>query len=147
MKRTLLVSITLFVFILSGCIAEDYDFTPPTVSFGSQHFSEPVELEAANIDWNSDKQYTKETEDIFSLAKEQKPLYFSSGEQAPIIFETQDFRIEELSAYVWQKDKKTTLQVNDQEFSFPQEKGEYVLVVDLISDNGSVQYVGNLVIE
>ncbi|MGR9049640.1 hypothetical protein ACQ4XT_13525 [Halobacillus faecis] len=147
MNRMFIVSIILFIFLLSGCIAEDYDFTPPTVSLGDQYLREHEELEAANIDWNSDKEYTKETEDIYSLAKEQKPLYFSSGEQVQILFETQDFAIEELSAYVWQNDKKTKSQVNDQKFSLPKEKGEYVVVVDLISDNGNVQYVGNIVIE
>lgn len=147
MKRVLIGSIILFVFLLSGCMAEDYDFTPPTVSLGDQYLREQGELETANIDWNSDKEYSKETEDIISLAKEQKPLYFSSGEQLQILFETQDFAIKELSAYVWQNGKKTKLQVNDQKFSLPREKGEYVVVVNLISDNGSVQYVGNITIE
>ncbi|MFC7321471.1 hypothetical protein [Halobacillus campisalis] len=140
MKRILMLATLSFVFLLSGCIGESYDFTPPSVSL------EQKELEEANINWDSDKEYTKETEDILSLAKEQKPLYFSSGEQVTILFDSQDFAIEELSAQVWQNDNKTELQVNDQDFSLPKEKGEYVVVVDLISDSGTAQYVGNIVI-
>ncbi|MCA0970844.1 hypothetical protein LCM20_09600 [Halobacillus litoralis] len=146
MKRMLRASILFFVFLLSGCIGENYDFTPPSVSVSDTYGSRTLELEEANINWNSDKTYTKETEDIISLAKDQEPVYFEAGEQASILFDSQDFMVEDLSAYVWQDESETDLQVKDREFSMPEEEGEYVMVVDLVSDSGTAQYVGNIVI-
>ncbi|WP_079478996.1 hypothetical protein [Halobacillus salinus] len=143
MKRIVII---LVLFLLSGCIAEEYDFTPPTVSL-THPYADQIELEEANINWDSDKEYSKETEDIYALAKEQEQKYYSSGEQVRIDFDNQDFLIEDLSAYLWQNGSKTELQVEDQEFSFPDEEGKYLIVVDLLSDNGSAQYVGNIILE
>ena len=59
-----------FVLTLTGCIGENYDFTPPKVSIMNAYdISDEEELEAANINWNTDKKYTKETKDILSFAR------------------------------------------------------------------------------
>lgn len=135
-------------FLLTGCIGEDYDFTPPAVILSNPYDTQSEELEETNMDWQSDKHYQKETEDILSFAREQKQLYFNSGQQVDLLFDSEDFAVNELSVSVWQNDKKIDLELkDDRSFYFPKEKGEYVIVVDLLADSGNAQYVGNIVIK
>jgi hypothetical protein len=110
--------------------------------------SDEEELEAANINWDTDKEYTRETEDILSFAKEQKLLSYDPGEQMEILFDSQDFAVKKLSVYAIQNDKKAELQVEERTFNLPDEKGKYVIVVDLLTEeSGSAEYVGNIVIQ
>lgn len=146
MKSKLIVLLILIFSILSGCIAEDYDFTPPSITLLGSSVVDQGELAEANIKWDSDKAYRKETEDISSLAKEQEVIYLSSGEQVQLVLDNQDFLLEDLSAYVMKGDERIDLRVRDYEFVLPEEQGEFVLVVDLLSDRGSAQYVGNIII-
>ncbi|SES44107.1 hypothetical protein [Psychrobacillus sp. OK032] len=135
-------------FTLTGCIGEEYDFTPPSVTISTVIESENVqsiELEEVNIDWNSDKYYKKETEDILSFAREQKPVHFKSGQKVDYDFDSQDFAIEELNVSVWNNNKEIELEINDdRSFHFPTEEGEFVIVFDLHSDKGMAQFVGNI---
>lgn len=140
-----------FVVSLTGCIGESYDFSPPTVSvFTPNGINGQEELAEANINWSYDKKYNKETKDIQSLAKKQNKMYFNSGQRVEITLEDGDFNPNGISVSVWQKEKKIDLeyQKNDQSFYLPKEKGEYMIVVDLNTDNGgNAQYVGNIVIQ
>ena len=135
-------------FTLTGCIGEDYNFSPPTVTISTVLESvneQSIELEEVNIDWDSDKHYKKETEDILSFAREQKPVSFKSGQKVYYDFDSQDFAIEELNVSVWKNNKEIKLEINDdRSFHFPKEEGEYVIVFDLLSDRGIAQFVGNI---
>lgn len=138
-------------FTLTGCIGEDYDFTPPTVTISTVIESEneqSIELEEVNIDWNSDKHYKKETEDILSFGREQKPVTFKSGQKVDYDFDSKDFLIEELNVSIWKNNKEIKLEINDDHsFHLPIEEGEYVIELNLRTDKGNAQYVGNVVIK
>ncbi|MED0990471.1 hypothetical protein [Bacillus nitratireducens] len=139
-----------FVFLLTGCFGEEYDFSPPTVSvFTPNGINEQEDLAEANIDWNYDSKYNKKTKDIQSLAKKQNKMYFNSGQQVQISLENGDFNPNGISVSVWQKENKIDLeyQKNDQSFYLPKEKGEYVIVIDIDAGSGNAQYVGNVVIQ
>ncbi|WML49038.1 hypothetical protein RCG23_02725 [Neobacillus sp. PS3-34] len=128
-------------FSLSGCIGENYDFTPPSVTLSASS----IQLKEANINWQSDKQYKKETKDILSLARKQKQMSVNSGQRDYIEFDSEDYRVEEISIWVWQQDKKVKLELDkNRNFNFPKEKGEYLIEVDLYTDSGSAEYVGNI---
>ena len=138
----------ILIFTLTGCIGEEYDFTPPTVSLTTDSDIQSFELEESNINWQSDKEYKKETEDILSFAREQKPVYFKSGQKVNYDFDNQDFAIEELNVSVWKNDEEIKLEIIDiNSFHLPKEEGEYVIVYDLRTNNGTAQYVGNVVIQ
>ncbi|WP_075620114.1 hypothetical protein [Paenisporosarcina indica] len=139
-----------FVFLLTGCIGEEYDFSPPTVLvFTPSGINEQEDLTEANIDWNYDKKYNKETKDIQSLAKKQNIMYFNSGQQVQISLENGDFNPNGISVSVWQKENKINLEYkkSDQSFYLPNEKGEYMIVIDIDADSGNAQYVGNVFIQ
>ena len=106
-------------------------------------------LAEANIDWNYDEKYNKKTKDIQSLAEKQDIIYFNAGELVAINLEDGDFDPDGISVSVWQEDKKIDLeyQKSSQDFYLPEEKGEYVLVIDIDADRGNAQYVGNVVIQ
>ncbi|MFJ7685851.1 hypothetical protein [Peribacillus butanolivorans] len=139
----------LFAFSLTGCLGEDYDFTPPSVTLSNPTNSESdIKLKVANIDWKSDKEYKKETKDILSLARKQKQVSINSGQQDYLDFDSQDFKIEKISIWVWKQGEKVELEVDKNlNFNFPKEKGEYLIEVDLLTDNGSAEFVGNIVIK
>jgi len=145
-----LIIVLLVVFSLTGCFGENYDFSPPTVSvFTPNGINEQEKLAEANIDWNYDEKYNKETKDILSLAKKQNKMSFNSGQQVELSLENGDFNPNGISVSVWQKENKIDLeyQKNDQSFYLPKEKGEYMIVVDLNADSGNAQYVGSIVIQ
>lgn len=148
MKWKLIIFVSLiFVVLLTGCIGEDYDFTPPDAFIESHRDFVKGDLKTANIDWNSDKEYTKKTDDIDSLAKEQEPLHYYSGQKMDIRFDNGDIRIDNINIYVKQDGEKTKLPVDDQVFEMPKEGGNYLIIVELEANSGNTEYVGNLDIQ
>lgn len=137
--------------LLTGCnfIGESYDYTPPTVSL----FHSEIELEEANINWDTKGDTSEDgnlkTKDIFALAKEQKRVTVKSGSNESIIFDSQDFLLEDIAVAVWKDDKKTELEVDEKslEFNYPTEKGSFVIEVYINTDSGTAQYVGNIIVD
>ncbi|MDX8342628.1 hypothetical protein [Rossellomorea sp. YZS02] len=137
-------------FFMTGCIGEDYDFTPPTVTLMNTDSVNSVELTETNIDWRGEnsKPLEKETKEVVDFAREQKELTFPSGQQVDLLFESEDFAVEELRAFLWLGNEKLQLDMSEnRSFTLPKGKGSYVLEVDLQTDRGNAQYVGNIVIE
>lgn len=144
MKKSLNVLGFGIILSLTGCIAEDYDFTPPSVTL----FESDIPLKEANIDWSSDKPYKKETKDILSLAKKQQQISVSPNKQDLITFDSEDFKVDELTIYMWKQDEKAKIELDkNRNFNFPKEKGEYLIEVDLLTDKGTAEYVGNVIVE
>ncbi|WP_411334398.1 hypothetical protein ACK1LH_02620 [Metabacillus indicus] len=151
MKKRLKVITTIFLVALSaGCIAEDYDFTPPSVTLSSSDSSQSEKLTEANIKWTGEnsKLEEKRIDDVLSYANEQEQLTFQSGQKIDLLFDSEDFMVEDLEAALWKDGTEQELPLDKQRsFTFPEEKGEYILVVELDADSGLAQYVGNIEIE
>ncbi|MFP7486355.1 hypothetical protein SFC65_19515 [Priestia filamentosa] len=150
MKRlAVLFASICYVFLLTGCIGEEYDFSPPTVFLDSDSRMEQIELQEANINWNSDKEYKKETKDILSLARKQQQYIVKTGGRDYLTFDSQDFAIDKINVSLWKDGKQTPLEINDDDRSFhlPKQDGEYIIDVTLHTDSGTAQYVGNLLIK
>jgi len=94
-----------FVFTLTGCIGEEYDYTPPTVTLNDSSMTE--ELVEANIDWRGEngEPLNKETEDVVSFAREQTTIHINSGQKVDIRFDNEDFAVEQLNVSVWKNDR------------------------------------------
>ncbi|QFF97819.1 hypothetical protein PB01_02755 [Psychrobacillus glaciei] len=132
------------IVLLAGCnfIAESYDYSPPSVTFSHSG----LKLAEANINWEKDG--TVKKIDSLELAREQKQGAVKAGQEDSIYFGGQDFDILELTVSVWRDDEQIQLDVNYlKEFNFPDEKGEYLIEVNLTSDFGTAQYVGNIVVD
>lgn len=135
------------VFLFNACLGEKYDFTPLDVTLmNNTDYSDTEELTTVNIEWDSDQLYTKKTDDIFSVAKEQKTLVYDAGQEVRVVFVSQDFAIKKLSAYVSKDGVKTDVEVDGEVFNMPEETGEYMIVLQLLADSGTVEYVGNIAI-
>ncbi|MDW0110059.1 hypothetical protein [Sporosarcina aquimarina] len=150
MKTLLKISLVfLLTLSLTGCLGEDYDFSPPTVSLiNPDDINQEVELEETNIEWYSDEQYNKKTDDIQALAKKQEPMHFNSGQKVEYTLEEGHFDSDGVSVSVWQNNSETKLEIEEiQSFYLPNEAGEYVIVFDLDTNKGNAQYVGNIVID
>ncbi|WP_143561149.1 hypothetical protein [Sporosarcina sp. P20a] len=110
-------------------------------------YPDTEELTVVNIEWDSDKLYTKKTDDILSVARDQKTLVYHKGQEMRVVFVTQDFAIRKLNVYVTKNGIKTEIKVDGEVFNMPNEKGEYIMVLHLLADSGTVEYVGNVLIE
>ena len=139
-----------FVVSLTGCFGEEYDFSPPTASLTNpDDITQEEKLAEANIDWTYDEKYNKETDDILSLAKKQNKMYFNSGQRVQFNLEDGHFDAKDVKMSLWQDENKIDLAIDNagQYFNLPKEKGEYMIVLDLATDKGTAQYVGNVVIQ
>lgn len=82
------------------------------------------------------------------MAREQKQIFVFSEQQVNLLFDSEDFAVKELNVYLRTKEENIPLELkDDRSFNFPKENGEFVIVVDLLSDRGSAQYVGNVLIK
>ncbi len=141
-----------FIFLLSGCIGENYDFTPPNIELYVNNGNASAELKdivEANVDWigEENKPYQKEVKDILLFAKKQKKMILGSGYNGDIIFDHEDFELKEMTVFVWKENEKQKVELKNRTMFFPNEKGDYVLEINIESDSGTAQYVGNLAIE
>lgn len=131
-----------FALTLAGCIGEDYDYSPPNVSL----FHSEVKLADANINWEKDG--TVKKADSLEVAREQQQVPVQAGLKDVVDLSSQDFEILGLNVSVWKDGEQIQLDVNRlNEFNFPNEKGEYLIEVNLTSDSGTAQYVGNILIQ
>ncbi|MED3866243.1 hypothetical protein [Priestia megaterium] len=150
------IKLSLFTFIivgLSGCIGEEYDFSPPTVTLSANDVVD-VELKETNVDWRGEegKQYRKETNprNGINRAKKQQQLTVAPETQGSLRFDSEDFLVNDISSYIIStSNAKQDIRINEQDrtFTFPRKKGNYVYVLELQIDRGYAQYVGNVVIK
>lgn len=131
------------IVLLAGCnfIEEEYDYPPPSVSL----FHSEVKLAEANINWGKDGTVRKA--DSLEVAREQQ-VPVKAGLEDFVGLSSQDFEILDLTVSVWKDGEQIQLDVNRlNEFNFPNEKGEYLIEVNLTSDFGTAQYVGNILVD
>ncbi|MGG4491253.1 hypothetical protein [Metabacillus idriensis] len=146
-KLLKVITSVFLMYLVTGCIAEEYDFTPPSVTLSNSESIQSEELKEANVDWTGEnsKQLQKKTEDFLSFAREQKQLSFSAGQRIDLLFDSEDFLVEELDVSVWKNEEKIELKLDEnRSFYLPKEKGEYAIVVELETDRGFAQYAGNI---
>jgi len=134
---------------LSGCIGEDYDFSPPAVTLQPDDAAQQEQLAEANIEWLYDEQYNKKTDDIFALANKQNKLFLTTGQRVQLTLDHGDFKLDGIAIYSWHNNERVTLPFDekDQSFAAPAEAGDYVVEVELAADKGQAQYVGMLAVE
>lgn len=139
----------LIILALTGCIAEDYDFTPPALKLSSSNNIESEKLAEATVNWmgEDDVQIEREVTNISTFAESQPVTHFNAGEKIDLLFEHGDFAQQALTVSVWKNNEKSDLEVNNISFVLPQNTGEYIIEVNLLTDRGSAQYVGNIVID
>lgn len=150
--RILKIIFCLPMVLLAGCIGEDYDFSPPAATLLDNSLMVEQKLTDSKIDWHSDQDYHKETKDIFALAKKQEPIYSFTGVRVDLLFDTNMYNVKNCAVSLWKDDKQIEMDTHEGEdgaiyFYMPDENGKYVLVLDLLTDKGEAQYVGNLTIK
>jgi hypothetical protein len=136
------------IFLLTACIGEDYDFTPPTMTVWYHYLNDydSYELKEASVNWEGpNEEYKKTVVDFQSLGIEQNQIEVNAGSEGNIELGHSDFQLEEFQVSLWQNNEEIELPVNKSNgFQFPDSKGNYILEVNLSSDMGDVQYVGNI---
>ncbi|REJ07970.1 hypothetical protein DYE48_15130 [Halobacillus trueperi] len=117
-----------------------------TVSYSYLMNHDTYEVKKASVDWEgANQEYKKTVDDFQSLGRDQEETEVNAGSEGSLILGHSDFKLEELQASLWQDNEEIKLYVNQfNEFKFPDSKGKYTLEVNLSTDSGNVQYVGNI---
>ncbi|MEK3799544.1 hypothetical protein MHI18_15195 [Peribacillus sp. FSL H8-0477] len=147
MKILLHVCIGWFViFTLTGCIGEEYDFTPPAITLLGEMGYESDELTEANLAWRGPENVpiNKEVSDLTDFAKKQPQQFYVTGEKVKLLFDHTDFVERSLQVYLWNDEQKIGLVAANGDITLPQENGEFVLEINLDTDKGKAQYVGRM---
>jgi hypothetical protein len=141
----------LCIFALTGCIGEDYDVGPPTAYMDVD--SSKIKLKEANILWSTGSMsINKVTKSIQQLASKQKQINVSPLQSVNLEFEENkenggEYTDVSVNVFLWQDNKQEQLECNDNTFTFPNKKGNYMLEVDFYSHQGDIKYVGNVAIK
>ncbi|MGE7954414.1 hypothetical protein [Lysinibacillus xylanilyticus] len=143
------------IFILTGCIGEDYDVGVPTAHIYFEGLSSDFQLTEANISWKTASEEVEKTKkDIITFASSLDEIKVFPGQKVKL-----DFRENpENGGDIWTDPKitvallkdgeRTELALDDfREFQFPTDKGNYVLEVEFMSSAGKAQYLGNILIQ
>ncbi|WP_083412484.1 hypothetical protein [Halobacillus dabanensis] len=117
-----------------------------TVSYSHLMNIETYELKKASVDWEgADQDYIETVDDFQSLAMDQEEVDVNADSEGSFILGHGDFELKDLQLSLWQNSEEIELYVNQSnEFQFPDNKGNYTLEVNLFTDSGNVQYVGNV---
>lgn len=143
----------IFTCTLTGCFAEDYDVGVPTAHLNFDISS--VQLKEANISWDTaSEDVQKKVEDIEKYASSLDEIKVFSDQSVSLEFKENDknggdiWTDPDITVALLKDKKDTELALDDSgEFTFPSDKGKYVLKVEFINSAGSAQCVGNVVIE
>lgn len=136
----------IIVFTLTGCIGEEYDFTPPAITLLGEMGYESDPLAEANITWRGYESVPikKEVADIKAFAEKQPQLYYVAGENVSMLFDHTDFDEHALAIYLWNDEQKIGLVAANGDIKLPEENGDFVLEINLDTDRGKAQYVGRM---
>ena len=75
-------------------------------------------------------------------------MHFTPGEEVDLLPEHTDFVQESLIVSFWENGEKVSdSEVEYTTFTLPEEPGAYVLELNLRTDRGDVQYLGNIVLK
>mgnify|MGYP001167112646 CR=1 FL=1 len=142
-----------FVLILTGCFAEDYDVGVPTAHLNFDRLS--FQLTEANVSWKTASENVQQTiEDMEEYASSLNEIKVPSGQAVSLDFKEN----KKNGGDIWTDAKITVTLLKDQkrielalddsgEFKFPTNEGNYILEVEFKSSAGMAQYAGNIVIE
>lgn len=153
-KRTIFVGV-LFIFLLTGCIGEDYDVGVPAAHLHARSKINPTQLTEANVSWSSSSGEVDETIDNieeFGLAQEE--IRVAPTQKASLEFKENEenggdiWTDPTITASLWKNGKQTTINLKDnREIHFPTVEGNYVLEVNFIDSANKAQYIGNIIID
>ncbi|MFD1021011.1 hypothetical protein [Thalassobacillus hwangdonensis] len=158
MRMRLLIAI-LFIFALTGCIAEDYDVGVPTAHFKTDtHLdigAQNVQLTEANIDWSSSSgEVDEKVADIEAFGLSQEEIEVFAEQEASIHFTPNKenggdiWTDPVITAALWKNGEQIEIDLNEsREFQLPQDLGNYVLEVTFTDESNTSQYVGNMVVQ
>ncbi|WP_198030033.1 hypothetical protein [Oceanobacillus manasiensis] len=154
MKLTIFAGV-LFIFVLTGCIGEDYDVGVPVAHLQVGLQNHPTQLTEANVSWSSSNGVIDETIDNieeFGLAQEE--IRVSPNQKASLEFKENEenggdiWTNPTITASLWKNGKQTNIDLKDKrEFHFPTSEGNYVIEVNFIDSANKAQYIGNIVID
>lgn len=143
------------VFILTGCIGEDYDVGVPTAHLYSEDLSTTVQLTEGNISWSSSSgDVHQKIDDIQVFGLSQEEMKVSANEKVSLDFQENVrnggdiWTDQKLTVALLKDEQRIKLELEDnREFRIPNNKGSYVLEVVFTSTRGNAQYVGNILIQ
>ncbi|MFY0803605.1 hypothetical protein [Peribacillus frigoritolerans] len=143
------------IFILTGCIGEDYDVGVPTAHLYSENLATTLQLTEGNISWSSSSgDVNQKIDDIQEFGLSQEKMKVTANEKVSLDFQENARN----GGDIWTDPKITVALLKDEqrielgfhenrEFQILNNKESYVLEVVFTSSRGTAQYVGNILIQ
>lgn len=143
------------IFILTGCIGEDYDVGVPTAHLYSEDLATTLQLTEGNISWSSSSgDVDQKIDDIQELGLSQEKMKVTANEKVSLDFQENVrnggdiWTDQKITVALLKDEQRIELELHeDREFQIPNNKGSYVLEVVFTSSRGTAQYVGNILIQ
>ncbi|MFD9625247.1 hypothetical protein [Peribacillus muralis] len=144
-------AITIFIIILIAgqfgvftFIGEDYDTSPPT---GQLHVNgSEIIMEQGNVNWEvKDGEFVKKrVENIKAFAQKEK-IDIPSGEDIGFSYLANGTVLEkEITAQLRNNNKKESISIEDNTLHLPSRKGTFILEINLVAEQGTVQYISTI---
>jgi hypothetical protein len=139
----ILIILTAKQFGLIHLLGEDYDTPPPIGTLMSN--DSRVVLNQANINWKVEyeKYIKKRVNNIEAFAHKQKIIELPAGGQIYFSYEADGEVLEKnVTIDLWHDGKKVSLPYEPGfHFIVPKTKGNFILEINLIAEQGAVQYI------
>lgn len=130
-------------------IGEDYDTKPPKGILSAE--GPPTALKLANINWRvkPGEYEKKKVSNIQVLGLKQKKIIIKAGNEVLFTYKANDGTILDkfVEITLWKDGISNKVEYKDGTFKAPGIKGTYILEIVLHAEQGTVQYVGNLVVK
>ncbi|MDP1421263.1 hypothetical protein Q8G35_23530 [Peribacillus simplex] len=145
-------AISIFIIILIAgqfgfynFIGEDYDTSPPT---GELHVNgSGIIMEQGNVNWEvKDGEFVKKrVDDIKTFAQKEKKIDLPSGEDIGFSYIANGTVLEsDITAQLWNNNKKELITIENSTIHLPNRKGTFILEINLVAEQGTVQYISTV---
>ncbi|MGE7879755.1 hypothetical protein [Peribacillus muralis] len=126
-------------------IGEDYDTSPPT---GQLHVNgSEIILDQGNVNWEvKDGQFvSKRVDSKQNFALKEKQIDLPSGEDIGFSYIADGTVLESgMTAQLWNNNKKESITIENNTIHLPSRKGTFILEINLIAEQGMVQYISTI---
>ncbi|MEW5597005.1 hypothetical protein ABGT24_26655 [Peribacillus frigoritolerans] len=145
-------AISIFIIILIAgqfgvynFIGEDYDTSPPTGLL--QVNGSEITIEQGNVNWEVkyDEFVKKRVDNIQTFAQKQKKIDLPSGEDIGFSYNADGTVLEsDITVQIWNNNKKESITIENNTIHLPNRKGTFILEINLVAEQGTVQYISTV---
>ncbi|MEW5548957.1 hypothetical protein ABGT22_03085 [Peribacillus frigoritolerans] len=125
-------------------IGEDYDTSPPTGELHVNGYG--IIMEQGNVNWEvKDGEFVKKRVDDIKTITQKEKIDLPSGEDIGFSYIANGTVLEsDITAQLWNNNKKESITIENSTIHLPNRKGTFILEINLVAEQGTVQYISTV---